>query len=93
MQWNNIGKLSVEKKKGNCPSASYKSYETTVLMEGEQFRAIVIHSDNLDKRRQKKIQNELNKDLQSIKKQIKQMEKTTFACLEDAKTISEEQAE
>ena len=92
-QWNVIGKLAVENKKGNRPSALYKSYEATVLLEGQWFRAIVVHSDNLDKRRQKKIQNELNKDLQSIKKVIKQMEKTTFACLEDAKTISEELAD
>lgn len=91
-QWHIIGKLATEWESKNRPAALYKSYETTVFLEGQRFRAIVIHSSSLDKRRQKRIQRELNKDKESLQKAIKEMSKTPFACLEDARKISEKQA-
>ncbi len=61
-----IGRLAETPGSKNRPGASYKASETTVLLHGKSYRAVVVHSDSHDKRRQKK----LDKDLRTSEKEL-----------------------
>ena len=41
------------------PATEYKAYETSVIIDGKEYRAIVFHSTSYDKRRQKKIDKQI----------------------------------
>lgn len=81
--WTDIGGLSENPGSKNRPGANYKAFETTVVLHGRPYRAVVVHSDSHDKRRQKK----LDKDLQSSKMDLLKALKgttTVYHCEADA---------
>jgi len=84
--WVGIGILS-EEKKGE--SAYYRSYEKEVRINGNTFRAVVIHSDFYDRRRKKKIGRETQKDLERAKKIKKKLTSTKYFCKKDAQVAAE----
>ncbi len=67
------------------PRASYRAYETTVSMEGESYRALVVQTDHLDKRRTKSIERQKQIQKEKAEKAIKSASKETYRCREDAK--------
>ena len=87
--WITIGKLSSEASRHNRPTAEYKSYESKVTIDGKEYRAIVIHSDVLDKRRQKKIARRLKRDKTEIEKACKELERLEFQSEQNAETFIE----
>jgi transposase len=64
--------------------SSYKSHETFVLIDDTKYRAIVIQTDELDKRKTKAIKRQRDKQLTQTTKEIKAQKKQPFHCLEDA---------
>lgn len=81
--WTDIGRLSENPGSKNRPGANYKTFETTVVLHGRAYRAVVVHSDSHDKRRRKK----LDKDLQSSKMELLKALKgtaTVYHCEADA---------
>jgi len=81
--WTDIGRLAENPGSKNRPGANYKAFETTVVLHGSTYRAVVVHSDSHDKRRQKK----LDKDLKASEKELQTELKgitTTFHCEADA---------
>jgi transposase len=68
----------------NRPRTSYQSHETTVTIKDKDYRAIVIQTDQLDKRRTKGIKRRHSKAEIEIEKQIKAASKTTYHCPDDA---------
>ncbi len=84
--WTDIGILS-EEDKGS--SAYYRSYEGTVEIEGRTYRVVVIHSDFHDRRRKKKIDREIKKDLERAKKIEKKLTGTKYFCKKDAEAAAE----
>jgi hypothetical protein len=52
--------------------------------EGKAYRAIVVHSSAHDKRRQKRLERELEASLKQIKALAKDGEKQVFSCQADA---------
>ena len=89
--WKDIGILSLKKSTKNRPSAFYKSYESTVTINGEIYRAIVIHSNFYDKRKQKRIDRELEQDEIKLKKVCKELNKLEFYNKKDAEAIAGKQ--
>ena len=87
--WITIGKLSSEASRHNRPTAEYKSYESKVTIDGKEYRAIVIHSDVLDKRRQKKIARRLKLDKTEIEKACKDLERLEFQSEQNTETFIE----
>lgn len=87
--WTDIGILS--EKKGRT-GAYYKSYEKSVDIDGTSYRAIVIHSNFYDKRKKKKIQKELQKDLEAAKQVKKKLESIEYYCYKDAEVAKEKAA-
>ncbi len=73
------------------PAARYKTYETTVTIAGTSYRAVVIHSSAHDKRRQKKIERQLETSRESLAKAVKKLQ-TDFFCEADAQRAADEAA-
>jgi transposase len=84
--WDNMGKLSEET---NAASASYKSCENNVIIGGKTYRALVIHSDYYDKRKKKRIDKTVAKDLESAKGLAKKLSATAYYCRKDAQVAKE----
>jgi len=84
-QWTHIGRLAELESTRNA--AEYKSHETTVDIEGRSWRAVVIHSNAYDKRRQKSIGYELGQSLKKITAMTKGVQKRYF-CEPDARAAA-----
>ena len=89
-QWQDLGVLSATKPTDKRPAAYYKAYESEVNIHNKKYRAVVIHSSAHDKRRQKRIERELNAELKSLNHQCKQAVQKDFYCLADALAAKEE---
>ncbi len=83
--WTPIGKLSEESKK---ESAFYRSYEKTVNIKDNTYRAVVIHSNYYDKRKKKSIDKKIARDLESAKAAVKKLTSTTYWCIKDAEVAA-----
>ncbi|MDA3821036.1 MAG: IS1634 family transposase [Bacteroidales bacterium] len=81
-EWEHIGKLA--ELDSSRVAAEYKAHETTVEIEENTYRAVVIHSNSHDKRRQKAIDRELKKSLKTITDLTKGVQERYF-CENDAR--------
>jgi len=82
-QWTHIGRLSETVTRGNRPCAEYKAFETSVMLYGNTYRAVVIHSSSHDKRRQKKVDKLVASSEKSIAAALKKTP-SVYACEPDA---------
>lgn len=69
--------------------ANYRSHQTSVTIGPKNYRALVIQTDHLDKRRTNGIEARKAKDKKLIEKEIKSAEKTTYHCQVDAQKALE----
>ena len=60
-QWEHVGTLNQTPASAKRPAAIYKVAEREIALYGRNYRAIVVHSSNHDKRRQKRIDRQLEK--------------------------------
>jgi transposase len=81
--WTDLGKLAEHAGKSGVRHAAYKAHETTVELHGKAYRAVVVHSDNHDKRQRKKLERKLAESRDELERTIK---KTTevYHCEADA---------
>lgn len=82
-EWVQLGILAESPGSTNRPAASYKACEATVDLHGKTYRAVVIHSDSYDKRRQKKVDKELGDSEKKIKAELKR-KISVYNCEADA---------
>jgi transposase len=78
--WTEIGQVSPGKK-----VASYKAQTFYDKLDGHKYRFIVVHSSNLDRRKEKKIYNLIDQEAKAIAKTAKELSSKEFACETDAK--------
>lgn len=71
------------------PAAQYRTYETTVAIDDASYRAVVIHSSAHDKRRQKKVERQLETSRKVLEKEIRKLQ-TEFFCEADANRAVEQ---
>jgi len=84
-KWEQLGVLAETPSPSiNRQRANYEAQESQVTIEGENYRAVVIQTDQLDKRRTKAIENKRFKEKALTEKTIKAAAKTTYHCLGDA---------
>jgi len=83
-QWIDIGILAETEDTKKRPAAHYKAFETTVILHGVAYRAIVIHSSAHDKRRQKKIERLLDKNKKELEQLVKKFSAEPYYCEADA---------
>ena len=81
--WMEIGRLAENYGSTKRRGAQYKAFETSVELYEKQYRAVVIHSDSHDKRRQKKINKAVAKSSKELTTQLKKST-TIYYCEADA---------
>lgn len=69
---------------GTRKAAAYRVCETAVAIEKSNYRAIVVHSDAGDKRRQKKLDRILSESRESSERILKDVGKVEYYCRKDA---------
>jgi transposase len=82
--WQDYGILAATRPTRNRPAVHYRGYETTVTLYGSTFRAIVVHSTAHDRRRQKRLDRELQREHLTWSKKLAQLDKNLFFCTADA---------
>jgi transposase len=84
-QWEELGVLAeTPSPSENRQRASYKAQESTVTVAEKDYRAIVIQTDQLDKRRTKAIERKRLTEKNLTEKTIKAAQKTSYHCPLDA---------
>lgn len=79
--WQQVGQLSSLRKKTD---AGYRLREDLVELYGRTYRALVVHSDAHDRRRQKRIDKAVKKDAEVVTSAAKELSRKEFFCLPDA---------
>ena len=64
--WVPLGRLAENPVGKTRPCAEYKAFETSVVLYGKTYRAVVVHSSSHDKRRQKKLKKAIAKSSKTI---------------------------
>ena len=85
--WIDIGPLAENTAGSARPSAEYRAFETSVVLYGKTYRAVVVHSSSHDKRRQKKLDKAIAESAKSVKTALGGLQKVYF-CEADARTAS-----
>lgn len=88
-EWEDIGVIAETKATRKRPAAYYRSYESSVSLYGNDFRAVVIHSSAHDKRRHKRIDRAVEKERKELGKLCKKINTQTFYCLADAQAAAD----
>ena len=86
--WQDVGRLSHRKVKGKEICASYRLQEETVTLYDRTYRAVVVHSDAHDRRRQKRIDKAVKKDAAALKAEVTVLSRKEFFCLPDAQAAA-----
>jgi len=74
---------------GHRKKAAYRVCEMAVTIEKRSYRAIVVHSDANDRRRQKKLDRGLTASLKTAEERLSKVAKTEYFCPEDAEAAAE----
>lgn len=85
-RWEDLGVLVDDTSSSKRPPAHYHGFETSVTLYDRTYRALVVHSSAHDKRKTKKLERLLAKDLEEMIKAKAEQEKITYACLPDAQS-------
>ena len=85
--WTDIGRLAETAAGTGRPCAEYKAFETSVVLYGKTYRAVVVHSSAHDKRRQKKLDKAIAESAKLVKAALGGMQKVYF-CEADARTAA-----
>jgi transposase len=87
-RWVDLGCLAEMPTKSNRPCASYKAFETSVMLYKKKYRALVVYSSSHDKRRQKRLDKSIAKSTLLINDQLAKIP-TQFFCEADAKAAAQ----
>jgi transposase len=87
--WDDLGIVSRQAPTKSRKSAFYRCFETTVTLYGRVYRALVVHSDALDKRKTKKLDKAIEQDFAQLADIEAAQKKISYACLPDAQAAVE----
>jgi transposase len=82
-EWIHLGNLAEHPSTASRPCAEYKAFETSVVLHGKSYRAVVVHSSSHDKRRRKKLEKAVAESAKSLDRQLKTVQ-TVYFCEADA---------
>jgi transposase len=69
--------------------AAYRVQEAAVTLEGRGYRAVVVHSDAFDRRRQKKLEQMLTESRKKITGMLEEAAQVEYFCIKDAEAAAE----
>jgi transposase len=86
--WKDLGRLSDQAPTPKRKPAFYRSFETTVTLYDRIYRALVVHSDALDRKKTKKLDHGIQEDFTEMAAIKAEQEKIGYACLPDAQAAA-----
>ena len=87
--WQDAGRLAHRNVRGKEVCARYRLQEESLDLYGRTYRAVVVHSDVHDRRRQKRIDRAIRKDALVVKRAASTLARKEFFCLPDARAAAE----
>ena len=90
-QWTDVGYIAVTPASKKRPNACYRVQEQTVTLYGKEYRAIVVHSSAHDRRRQKRLERELDTSLKEANAIAAVFNKKRYFCRADAEEAAREE--
>src|SRR5437870_5291533 len=82
--WAEVGVLAHTKPTTHRPATSYKAYEGQVTLYGTPYRAVVVHSSAQDKRRQRRLEREIQASYSTIQTAARTAEQQEYFCHADS---------
>jgi len=79
-KWEDIGVLAENKKN----AAHYKTWRAECEVEGERFGFLVVHSSNLEERKEKTLRKEVERMSKKLQSHSEELAKKDYACEADA---------
>jgi len=87
--WAEIGLLAYTKPTQNRPGTSYKASEGEVTLYGTPYRAVVMHSNTQDKRRQKQRERAIQASSAALQAAVRPAAQQTYCCRADAEAAAD----
>jgi transposase len=87
--WQHVGRLAHRNVRGKEVCARYRLKEKSLDLYGRTYRAVVVHSDVHDRRRQKRIDSAIRKDASVVKATASTLTRKEFFCLPDAQAAAQ----
>jgi transposase len=88
--WQDIGKISEQPDTKNRKAALYRFQENTISLYGEDYRVVVVHSSAHHSRTEKRLEKNIETDLQKYRKLIQSETADYYACHADAELAIKE---
>lgn len=82
--WEEVGTLNETPATDKRCAAQYRLAEKTVTLYGQQYRAVVVHSSAHDKRRHKRIDRDMKKSEETLRKLLAEETSREYFCRADA---------
>jgi transposase len=86
--WTELGVLAHTQPTPHRPGTAYKAYEGEVTLYGTPYRAVVIHSSAQDKRRQKRLEREIQASQRTLETTARAAEQPVYFCRADAEAAA-----
>jgi transposase len=86
--WEECGVLAHTKPTRHRAMTSYKVYEGTVMLYGTAYRAVVVHSSTQDKRRQQRLERDIQASYSTAMTIARQAAQQEYFCRADAETAA-----
>src|SRR5882672_7679865 len=89
--WTELGVIAHTQPTPHRPGPAYKVYEGEVTLYGTPYRAVVIHSSAQDKRRQKRLEREIQASQSTLQTTARGAEQQAYFCRADAEAADHRQ--
>jgi transposase len=86
--WEDIGILATTKATKQRPATFYKAYEGEVALDGETYRAIVVHSTAQAKRRLQRLARAVHASAEELQVVVRDEEQQEYCCHADAEVAA-----
>jgi transposase len=83
-RWTELGVIAHTQPTQHRPGASYKASEGEVTLYGTPYRAVVLHSSAQDKRRQQRLEREMQASYSTLQATARTAEQQAYFCRADA---------
>lgn len=86
--WTELGVIAHTQPTPHRPGTTYKVYEGAVTLYGTPYRAVVLHSSAQDKRRQKRLEREIQASQSTLQTTARAAEQQVYFCRADAEAAA-----
>ena len=88
-RWIDLGPLNQGEASAKRPAARYKTHESGVTIDGQTYRAVVVHSSAHDRRRRKRLDRAVARERKELEKLDREVRANPFHCRADAEKEAE----